>query len=197
MSVKPEDSLKLQGRVEILAIARKTGEILCNETIPNIVLYQGNAEVIKTLFTITPATKPRLITRMAIGDQGTIPADSQVAKVPTKDLAGLYHEIYRADADSSTQTTSGSTNQCELIATFNATSVPLSAFSNPAQPRVNEVGLVIIDPTAAGGIVRAPVISPAIPASDETVASIRCFKSIPFEAANDVSVTIRYTIFLA
>lgn len=196
------ESFGLRGRVEILAMSRKTGEILRDEVIENIILYVGNAEVVRTLFTTSPATTPRVVTRMAIGDQGTIPADPQVAKVPTKDLTGLYHEVYRKDADSSTQVLLGTNvvpgdkNECKLIATFNAVDVPLSAFSNPSQPRVNEVGLVIIDPTAAGGLVRGPVIAPAAPDADEVVMSIRCFKSIPFEVANDVSITIRYTVFL-
>lgn len=190
------ESLGLRGRVEIVAIARKTGEVIYNEKLDNIILYQGNAEVIKTLFTTSPATKPRLITRMAIGDQGTIPADPQVAKVPTKDLTDLYHEIYRKDVDSSIQTISGATNECKCISTFNAVDIPISAYSNPSQPRVNEVGLVVIDPTAPAGLIRSAVIAPAVNNSDEILFSIRCFKSIPFEIANDVSITIRYTVFL-
>lgn len=190
------ESLGLRGRVEIVAIARKTGEVIYNEKLDNIILYQGNAEVIKTLFTTSPSTKPRLVTRMAIGDQGTIPADPQVAKVPTKDLTSLYHEIYRKDVDSSIQTISGATNECKSISTFNAVDIPLSAYSNPSQPRVNEVGLVLIDPTAPAGLTRSAVIAPAVNNSDEILFSIRCFKSIPFEIANDVSITIRYTVFL-
>lgn len=234
----------------------------------NILLYQGNAEIIKTLSTVSPTTKPRIINRMAIGDQGTIPADSTVPKVPTKILTSLFHECYRKDIDSRVITTnpsgtsfvvsgtlvigspivttattaniavgmsvsgtgvpaatsvqsvnsptsftmsaaavapggvqlltiSGAANECRFIATFNAVDVALSAFSNPSQPRVNEVGLVLIDPTAPSGIVRSAVTSPAVPPVDEVLMSIRCFKSVPFDVANDVSITIRYTIFMA
>lgn len=89
----------------------------------------------------------------------------------------------------------GTVNECQFITTFDAVDVPLSSFANPSQPRVNEVGLVIIDPTAAGGLVRPPVAGPSPNQPDEVLMSIRCFKSVPFEIANDVSVTIRYTIF--
>lgn len=188
------DQVGLQGRVELWAYRK--GVLFHHEDIKNIILYQGDAEVIRTLSTITPATTPRIITRMAIGDQGTIPADSTVPKVPTKDLTTLYHEVYRTDITSRTLTISGSTNQCQFVTTFSAIDVPLTSFSNPSQPRINEVGLVVIDPTAPSGIVRADVAAPTAPPSDEVLFSIRTFKSVPFEAANDVTVTVRYTIFL-
>ena len=72
----------------------------------------------------------------------------------------------------------------------------MTAYSNPSQPRINEVGMVLINPVAASGVDRDPVTAPNTPPSDEVVMSIRCFKSIPFELANDVSITIRYTIYM-
>lgn len=188
------DHFRLNGRVEIWAYRGK--ELFYHEDHKNIILWQGDAEVIRTISVISPSTKPRILTRMAIGDQGTIPADSTVPKVPTADLTGLYHEIYRSDITATTLTTSGSTNQCQFVTTFAAIDVPLTSFSNPSQPRLNEVGMVIIDPTAVAGIVRPPVAAPTAPPADEILFSIRTFKSIPFEAANDVTVTVRYTIFL-
>ena len=229
--------------------------------------------MIRTLSTVTPSTAPRIINRMAIGDQGTIPSDPTVPKVPTEDLPqvistnGLYHEVYRQDVQSSVQTINpagttitltgnlvmssfvvtttttdslapgmavsgtgiplgttiqnvnsstqftigpgsatvtgaetltitGAANQCVFISTFSAVDVALTAYTNPSSPVVNEVGMVIIDPTASSGITRGPVTAPTAPPSDEVVMSIRTFKSVPFEIANDVSITIRYTIFM-
>lgn len=255
----------LEGKVELWAY--KKGVLFHHEVQKNILLYVGLAEIIRTLCVTTPSTKPRIITRMAVGDQGAIPSDQTVAKVPTKDLTGLYHEFYRKDVDSATPTlysttgfsytgnttigsfditglsstvgitngmvvtgtgiptgtvvtnptlspssievsnaaTSnnsgvtinflGTTNQVEFESAFNAVDVPLSAFSNPNNPLLNEVGLVIIDPTASGGLTRPPVFAPASPPSDEVVLSLRTFTSVPFSAANDISVTIRYTLF--
>jgi hypothetical protein len=255
----------MEGKVEILAY--KKGVLFDHQILHNILLYQGLAEVMRTLVVTSPSTKPRVITRMAIGDQGTIPSDSTVAKVPVKSATGLFHEVYRKDVDSSTPTlytptgftytgntlvssniitsmssvsgitigtlitgtgiptgtvvtdplygpssiqisnaaTSTNTatnlnfttavNECLFVATFDATVVPLTAFSNPSQPRVNEVGLVIIDPTAPAGLVRPSVAAPNAPSVDEVVLSLRTFKSVPFEAANDITITIRYTLY--
>jgi len=266
----PKDRADLfEGLVEIWAYKKNadgTKRLFDYQRIKNIVLFQGNAEIIRTLSVIDPATKPRVITRMAIGDQGTIPSDSTVPKVPVKTASTLFHETYRKDIDarvptlystvgftytgnttissqvlsglSSTAgivigmtvtgtgivlgsvvteiitgnsvrisvnatssntginiTFSGTVNECQFSATFNAVDVPLTSFANPSQPRVNEVGLVIIDPTAVAGLVRPPVNSPTANAADEVLMTIRTFKSVPFEVANDVSITIRYTIF--
>lgn len=266
----PGDGLHLKGRVEYLV--HHAGKLVDIQVVENIIFYQGNGQIIKTLSTISPATIPSIINRMAIGDQGTIPADQTVPKVPTKDLPqtlgtlGLYHEVYRKDIDSrvittnngstfnivgtlasgstvvttldtsslaagmavtgtgippnevigsvlsSTQftigpspatvsgsetlTISGAANQAQFTAQFNASDIPLTAYSNPSFPVINEVGLVLINPAAAGGIVRAPVSAPTVPQSDEVVMSIRAFPSIPFTIANDVSITIRYTIYM-
>lgn len=261
----PRDRADLfEGLVEIWAY--KKGVLFDYQRVKNIVLFQGNAEIIRTLSIISPATKPRVITRMAIGDQGTIPSDSTVPKVPVKSSSALFHEIYRKDIDMRTPTLysptgftytgntttgskiltslsstagivtgmtvtgtgiplgavveevitgssvrisgeatsnnsgvnisfAGTVNECQFTATFDAVDVPLTAFANPSQPRVNEVGLVIIDPTAGAGLVRPPVASPNANAVDEVLMTIRTFKSVPFEVANDVSITIRYTIF--
>lgn len=253
----------LEGRVEILAY--KKGVLFDHQVYKNIILYQGLAEVIRAI-TSSPVTTPRVITRVAIGDQGTVPADPTVPKVPVKTMTALYHEVYRKDADEKTQTLyspvgysytgttqvgsdnitnmsstagltagvtvtgtgiplgavvvqiltptsiqisapatssnvgisisfDGSINECQFVATFNAIDVDLTAFSNPSQPRINEVGLVIIDPTTSAGPTREPITSPTPPEEDEIVLSIRTFKSVPFDADNDISVTIRYTLF--
>lgn len=188
------DHIGLKGRVEIWAY--KGTELFDHQDIQNIILDQGFAEVIRTISVTSPTTKPRIINRMCVGDQGTIPADPTVPKLPTRDMTGLHHEIFRKDIESRELTLSGSTNQCKFITTFAASEVATTAYSNPSQPRINEVGLVFIDPVAASGLDRDPVTSPDLPPSDEIVMSIRCFKSIPFELANDVSITIRYTIYM-
>lgn len=253
-----------EGLVEIWT--HQKGKLVDMQRFKNTVLFQGNAEVIRTLCTTSPATKPRVITRMAIGDQGAIPSDPTVPKVPVKSATGLYHELYRKDVDSSEETlystvavtytgntTSasnilsnlsstvglvvgmvvtgtgiptgsvisnvlssttvqisnqasstnvgvnlnflGSVNECQFIATFDSALVATTAFANPSQPRVNEVGLVIIDPTASAGLTRADVAAPTAPPADEVVMTVRTFKSVPFEVANDTTITIRYTIF--
>lgn len=266
----PRDQTNLlEGIVELWAYRKDaSGEkkLFDYQKVRNIVLFQGNAEIIRTISTIDPATTPRVITRMSVGDQGTIPSDSTIPKVPVKNATGLFHEIYRKDIDARTLTLytpsgftyvgnttvssnilnglsstagivigmvvtgtgipigaviteiitsssvkisdaatssnssinlsfSGTVNECQFSTTFDSVDVPITSFANPSQPRINEVGLVIIDPTASGGLARPPVASPALVESDEVLMTIRTFKSVPFEVANDVSITIRYTIF--
>lgn len=253
----------LEGRVEIRVYKKKT--LIHREVLKNILLYQGNAEIIRGLTSSSPLT-PRIITRMAIGDQGTIPSDQTIPKVPVKTMTGLYHEVARQDVDSATQTLysptgftytgntvinndaltglsstagvtigmvvtgtgiplgsvvvqiltptsvqisnnavssntginitfAGTVNECEFSATFDAVDIPITSFSNPSNPIVNEVGLIIIDPAAVGGIVRPPVYAPNAVDPDEVVLSIRTFNSVPFLAANDISISVRYTLF--
>jgi hypothetical protein len=210
----PRDGLPLKGKVEIWAY--KKGVLFDHQTHKNILFFQGFAEIIRTLSTIpgvnsAVSTKPRIINRMAVGDLGTVPSDPTTPKVPTEGLPqelspttnGLYHEVYRKDVDTRNLTITpcnssgdGAVNQCEFIATFDAVDVSSSAFTVSSNPVLNEVGLVIIDPTAAGGITRSAVTGPTAPPTDEVIMSIRCFKSIPFDAADEISVTIQYTLFM-
>lgn len=251
----------LEGKLEILV--HKAGVLLERQELKNIILYQGQAELLRSIYSIAGR---RIFTRMAIGDQGTIPSDSTVPKITNPKLKTLFHEVYRKDFEliqptlysetgytyvgnttegsnliTGMATTSGLTlgmlingtgipqgtviskivsptsiqmsakatssnsaaliqfsgvvNEVRFVCTFSAADVPISAFSNPAQPRVNEVGLVIIDPSAPEGAARPPVIAPAPSAPDEILGTIRTFKSVPFEAAEDITITIRYTIY--
>lgn len=260
----PRDPANLiEGKVEILAYEK--GVLFDHQVLKNILLYQGLGQVISAISSSYPP-KPRIVARMAIGDQGTIPADLTVPRVPQKNLTSLYHEIYRKDIDSTVPTIyslnglnivgtttlgsstitgmattvgisagmvvtgtgvplgtvvvnilgansiqvsnlaissntgitlnfAGAANQCVFVATFAAAAIDISAFSDPAKPYVNEVGLVILDPTAPDGLGRSPVTSPATPPSDEVLLSIRTFKSVPFVAANDITLTVRYTLY--
>ena len=187
------DLVGLRGRVEILVF--QGDRLIDQQELRNIILTQGHREVLKSITSALPLS-PRIINRMSVGDQGTIPADSTVAKVPTKDMTGLYHEVFRKDCENRVVVMDSTKNECMFIATFAASEIPLTAYSNPSQPRVNEVGLVLIDPSSTSGLDRDSVASPDLPEEDEVLFSIRCFKSIPFEAENDVSITIRYTIYM-
>ena len=124
-----------------------------------------------------------------------IPANTVVQSVNSGIQFTLSEDATAAGAQS--LTISGAANECRFSATFNAVDVALTAFANPSQPRINEVGLVFIDPTAPAGIPRSPVTAPTTPPTDEVLLSHRTFKSVPFEVANDTSITIRYTIFMA
>lgn len=160
--------------------------------IKNIILNLGKDTVINSL--VSGALSP--ILRMAIGDRGTIPSDPTVPKVPVATMSALYNEVYRADIDAVIVNVGTPTvHEAKFIKTFAATDIPLSSYSNQSSPVVNEVGLVTANP---GDIPfpRTPVAAPNPPPSDESLFSIRTYRSVPFVAANDITVTIRYTIFI-
>jgi hypothetical protein len=133
---------------------------------------------------------------MAVGDRGTIPQDSTVPKVPVDTQTTLYNEVYRADVDAVVLNVgTPTTHEVKFIKSFSSLIIPITAFSNQAAPVVSEVALITVD-TGVTPLPRAPVAYPTLPDADEKMFSIRTFKSVPFEAANEISVTIRYTIYI-
>lgn len=168
-------------------------QVLESLDLRNIIVDHGADGMINSL--TTGFVHP--IMRMAIGDRGTIPSDSTVPKTPVATQDALFNEVYRADLDAVVLNigTPG-VHEAQFIKTFSAAVIPLTAFSNQAAPVVNEVGLISADIISGPSFPRAPVASPAAPPGDESLYSIRCFKSVPFEAAEDIAVTIRYTIFI-
>jgi hypothetical protein len=162
-------------------------------TIKNIIVNIGKDKVVTAL--VNGAVNP--ILRMAIGDRGTIPSDPTVPKTPVATMSALYNEVYRADIDAVTVNVGTPTvHEAKFIKTFAATDIPISSFSNQANPVINEVALITADPSLAPVFPRSPVAAPAAPPADEAMFSIRTYRSVPFVAANDISVTIRYTIFI-
>ena len=103
----PRDQASLlEGMVELWAYKKDSSgekQLFDYQRVKNIVLYQGNAEIVRAISSVNPPT-PRLITRMAIGDQGTQPSDSTAPKPPLKTASTLYHEIYRKDIDARVMT---------------------------------------------------------------------------------------------
>lgn len=158
----------------------------------NIIVNQGKAQAISSL----ALGYQNPVLRMCIGDRGATPSDSTVARTPLATQTALFHEIYRADMDlAALDVMTPTVHQAQFIKTFNATLVPITSFSNQATPIVNEVGLITATTGGVNPFPRQPVAAPAVPFSDELLFATRTFKSVPFEAANDISVTIRYTIF--
>lgn len=169
-------------------------KIVSKQDIKNIVVGVGKDKVIEALTT----GFVNQIARMATGDRGTIPSDPTQPKVATPDMTELFGEVFRSDVDSTildVGVTPG-VHEVKFIKTFSATVIPLTAFSNQANPVLNEVGLIMADLISGAPLPRADVASPDVPDADESLFSIRTFKSVPFEAANEISVTIRYTIFI-
>lgn len=188
--IKSRDSFKVRGFVDIFV--KEKGKLVDRICQRNIILNQGKAEVIQGLSSGTN----RVLARMAIGDQGALPSDPTIPKTPTASRTGLYSEVYRQDIEVTSVTTSGATNQILLVTTFRAVDIPIFSYTNQDDPAVNEIGLVMADLISGSPLPRAPIASPDAPDSDESIFAMRTFKTVPFSAANETAVTVRYTIFL-
>jgi hypothetical protein len=187
---KSTDGLKIHGYVEI--DVREHGKLIDTIKGPNIILNLGKAETINSLTT----GSNRVIGRMAIGARGTLPSDPTVPKTPEASNTELYSEVYRQDVEMTSVTTQEDVNKVLFVTTFRAIDIPLSAYPDQTNPVVNEVGLVMIDLITGAQLPRTPIASPDEPDEDEALFSMRTFKSVPFESANETSVTVRYTIFI-
>lgn len=185
-----KEGFNLKGFAEIIVYQKgKEVDRFCQR---NIILNQGKAEVIKGL---TSGTN-RVLARMAIGDRGALPSDTTVPKTPEASRTGLYAEVYRQDVEVTSITTEDDTNQVLLVSTFRAVDIPITAYSDQTNPVINEVGPVIVDLIGGDPLPRTPVASPNAPDSDEALFAMRTFKTVPFDAANETAVTVRYTIFI-
>jgi len=168
-------------------------QFLGHQKLENIILDIGKDKIIESITTGFINT----VARMAIGDRGALPSDQTVPKVPTSDLPGLYNEVYRDDVDAVIlDIGTPEKHEVKFIKTFSAVDIPLTSFSNQSAPIINEVSLITADLLAGNPLPRPPVSAPNIPDADEEFFSLRTFKSVPFEAANEISITIRYTIFI-
>jgi hypothetical protein len=168
-------------------------QVIDKQDIKNIVVNFGKDAVITSLSNGVILT----LARLAIGDRGSLPTDPTVPKIPTATMTELYNETYRADAEAVVLNVgTPDIHELKLIKTFAAVDVPITAFSNQAKPVVNEVGAIMINPALPPPLPRPPVAAPDSPPADEQLFAIRTYKSVPFEAANDISVTIRYTIYI-
>ncbi len=159
----------------------------------NIILNQGKAEIIKALST----GDSRILARMAVGDRGALPSNTQVPKVPDRTRTSLYHEVFRQDIQTIVTTTSGDTNEILMVATFNAVDIPVTSFLDQSAPMINECGLVLCDVILGRPLPRPIVAAPATPDADELLFTHLPFNSVPFKAAEEVSVTVRYKVFVA
>jgi hypothetical protein len=166
-------------------------EILDQMVLKNIIVNQGKDKMIEAL---VGGTVDKVL-RMAIGDRGTIPSDNSVPKVPTPDMTRLYNEVARGDLDAVVLNIgSGTAHEAKFIKVFAARDIPLSSFSNQISPIVNEVGII----TAGDQIPfpRADLYPPTAANDDEKLFAIRTYRAVPFEAADDIEITFRYTVYI-
>jgi len=138
------------------------------------------------------------IFRMAIGDGGTPPTELFNPKLPDATWPArtdLYHEILRQDISVFTTPTSGS---MRFVASFNSVGVDPTGYSLAAKV-VNEASLIIGDGilTLGGDKKQVNKTPPDAADADEIMLSTRTFKSASFDDAEDVTITITWTLTVA
>lgn len=176
------DKFRYTGEIDI--IVKKRGVEIDKFSIKNIVVNNGKQLALEA---IALGDKHQIF-RMAIGSDGAMTGDLFSPKIPTAEETALYHEVYRKDIGA---TPTIGTRQATFIAEFNSVDVPDSSFLNASKRYINEAALIMGDGVLGGG----DKYSPQPPDSDESMFSKRCFKSIPFDAGDDITITVRWSIF--
>ncbi len=135
------------------------------------------------------------IFRMAIGDGGAPAGDLFNPKLPDATWparTGLFNEVIRQDISVFSEPTAFS---AQFVSAFNSVDVDNSSFSLSDRV-INEASLIIGDGVLTGGgdkkqINKSP---PDTVDADELMFSTRTFNSVSFDPADDVTVTITWTI---
>ena len=197
------ESFKIKGSLEILV--HQKGVLVDSMEFENIIVNIGKSYIANRI----AYSDAKIVARMAIGDMGALPSDTTVPRIPTIYETTLYHEVYRQDIQTLTINTTSTPpavpiNEVVFSTVFSAMSIPSTSYVNSAAPMVNEIGLVVVDtlatptpPPTSGAAAypgRPPVAAPNPQWPGETLFSIKTFKSIPFEAANETTISVRYTV---
>lgn len=136
--------------------------------------------------------------RMALGDGGTPPGELFNPKLPDGTWparTGLFHEVIRQDISVFSTPTDFS---MRFVGSFNSVDVDVSSYSL-ADRVVNEAALIIGDGilTVGGDIKQINKAPPDTVDADELMFSTRTFKSASFDPAEDVTLTVTWTITIS
>jgi hypothetical protein len=133
------------------------------------------------------------IHRMGVGDGGVPPGELFNPKLPDGTWparTALYHEVIRQDVSVFSTPTDFS---MRFVGSFNSTDVDAASFSL-ADRVINEAGLIVGDGVLTIGGDQKQINNGDTADADEQFAAMRTFKSLSFDPAEDVTVTITWTI---
>jgi hypothetical protein len=138
------------------------------------------------------------IFRMAVGDGGTPPNELFNPKLPDSTWPGrtsLFHEVLRQDISVFDTPTA---NSMRFVGNFNSADVDVTSFSLAARV-INEVSLIAGNGvlTVGGDKKQVNKTPPDSADPDEVMVSMRTFKSASFDPAEDVTLTVTWTITIA
>jgi hypothetical protein len=188
------DRLKLVGHVKIER-QRRGGPVELVYDAKNFIVNSGITAIRDVLIGVNGGGFAGSIFRMAVGDGGTPPEELFNPKIPDATWPArttLFHEVIRQDIS---VFETPQTNSMRFVASFNSVDVDLTSYSL-AELVVNEAALIIGDGILTVGDDKKQV-NKAPPDSidaDEKMVSMRTFKSASFDPAEDVTITITWTI---
>jgi len=195
---RPEqDRLRLKGHIRVERQV-KGGPIELIHDGPNFIVDTGVTGIRDILIGPNGGGFTGSIFRMAIGDGGTPPAELFNPKLPDATWPSrtqLFHEVLRQDISVFSTPTPSS---MRFVGSFNSVDVDPSSFSLAAKV-INEAALIIGDGilTVGGDKRQVNKTPPDSVDPDESMLSMRTFKSASFDPAEDVTITIIWTMQVA
>ena len=193
---KPIDGLGMRGHIRVERTAGGIVELVHDS--PNFIVDAGLEAVADLLIGSNGGGFEGSIFRMAVGDGGCPPGqlfDPYLPDATWPARTTLFYEMLRQDV--STFLTPTSTSM-RFVGSFNSIDLDPSSYSLTDEV-VNEACLIAGDGILIVGGDKKQVhkVPPDTIDPDEVMVSMRTFKSASFSIAEDVTITITWTLTLA
>ena len=195
---KPADGLAFVGHIRVER-QRSGGPLELVHDSKNFIVDAGITAIRDVLIGVNGGGFAGSIFRMAVGDGGTPPGELFNPKLPDATWPArtdLFHEVIRQDISVFTTPTP---NSMRFVGSFNSIDVHPDSYSL-ADRVINEAALIIGDGVLTIGGDKKQITNPTLAESadpDEVMVSTRTFKSASFDFAEDVTITITWTITVA
>lgn len=188
-----QEDVRPHGHVRVVRTARGRSEVVYDGK--NFILDQGLTATRDVLLGTGGGGRSGAIFRMAIGDGGCPAGQLFSPRQPDSTWPGrkgLYHEVLRQDVSVFTAPTAFS---MRFVGSFNSADVDPSSYSI-ASHVINEAALILGDGVLSVGGDKRQVnkIPPDVSDADETVMSMRTFKSTSFDPGDNVVLTVTWTL---
>lgn len=193
--VEPEsDGLRMRGHLLVQRQLRG-GELETVYDSKNFIVDAGLTAIRDVLIGVNGGGFAGSIFRMVVGDGGVPVGELFNPKPPDATWPAktdLFHEVIRQDISVFTSPTPAS---MRFVAAFNSVDVDVTSFSL-ADRVINEAALIIGDGVLTVGDDKKQVnkVPPDTIDADELMVSMRTFRSVSFDPAEDVTITITWTI---
>jgi hypothetical protein len=194
-AIAAPDGLSFRGHIRVERRAAGGPLQLVHDS-PNFIVDAGVTAIRDALIGVNGGGFLGSIFRMAIGDGGVPAGELFNPKLPDATWparTALYHEMLRQDIDVFTTPTAAS---MRFVGSFNSMDITPTSYSL-ADRVVNEAALIIGDGTLTVGGDKKRVQDGDTVDADEIMLSTRTFKSASFDEAEDVTISITWTLTVA